>query len=563
MKSPIESIEACMQKSLCAADVCSRIVDLRGQIEYPNMSEDELNNVEVVLMSSFTSAGHDRTTRQWQWAKDKSKAVVLVHGDESWGMEGLESHSMGALWISSDWEPLLHRLGSQGMLHSVETADSEAVYRQLEALSTEVIVVPSVRPQFKKQAIVSQLYGAYTKQGSGVTARSWRHHELLKLVHRMARNAALGEYTSVMVTRIPEGSPLMVHRDRANLPGTKTWITSFGPFAGRGGRLWTFSVEGKHEPPVDRVTYHRWVALDGQTWHAVEPGRGGDRFSVSLFTAGNLQLLTGEHWQQLVSLGFPIRRLRNMYGSNKLSALIAEVMVLETMADRMQRGNHEAGEHVDEPEWVVSPAECEGATDTSSGKVLAPALVAEARREEMSFLHGLGAYRVVPHEGQKLLPIGWVTVNKGDDQHPKIRARLVVKETRYHSDLEEGAGNATTPPYEALKFMLSIAMSQKGVSASKGNSLQFMDITRAHPHCRVEREVYIRLPDEDPASRDGKHCGLLLRCLYGLRDASRAFEKYVAETMTTMGFQCGVCGVHVCSCMLRKICWHMCMVTTL
>eukprot|EP00971_Amphidinium_carterae_P250388 4970836-Amphidinium_carterae.2 len=51
-----------------------------------------------------------------------------------------------------------------------------------------------------------------------------------------------------------------------------------------------------------------------------------------------------------------------------------------------------------------------------------------------------------------------------------------------------------------------------------------MGFTCAHPLGRVEREVYIRLLDEDPASRDAKHCGLLLCCLYGLRDASRAFE---------------------------------------
>eukprot|EP00971_Amphidinium_carterae_P194209 3853846-Amphidinium_carterae.4 len=245
----------------------------------------------------------------------------------------------------------------------------------------------------------------------------------------------------------------MVHRDRANLPGTKTWVTSFGPFCGRGGRLWMFHVEGTEPPPCEvrdklpqgalgcyRNTYKCWVALDGNAWHAVEASQGGLRYSVSLFTAGNLHLLTETHWSQLEELQFPVSRLKIMCMSKRVSALMAELMIVETMSERMTRGFLEAGEHVDEEDpWVANAEDYQGIVDTSSGKELDAQLVAEARKEESTFLRNLGAYKVVAREGRKVIPVGWVTVNKGDDQNPRIRSRLVVKETKYHSTLEEGA----------------------------------------------------------------------------------------------------------------------------
>eukprot|EP00971_Amphidinium_carterae_P054065 1064457-Amphidinium_carterae.2 len=236
-----------------------------------------------------------------------------------------------------------------------------------------------------------------------------------------------------------------------------------------------FHVEGTEPPPCEvrdklpqgalgryHSTYQCWVALDGNAWHAVEASQGGLRYSVSLFTAGNLHLLTEVHWKQLVELQFPVGQLRTMCTSKRVSALMAELMIVETMSERMTRGFLEAG--------IV---------DTSSGKELDAQLVAEARKEELTFLRNLGAYKVVAREGRRVIPVGWVTVNKGDEENPRIRSRLVVKETKYHSTLEEGAGNATTPPYESLRFLLSIAMSQEG--QARDQTLQFIDITRAHP----------------------------------------------------------------------------------
>ena len=76
-------------------------------------------------------------------------------------------------------------------------------------------------------------------------------------------------------------------------------------------------------------------------------------------------------------------------------------------------------------------------------------------------------------------PIGtrWVDVNKGDDQNPDYRSRLVAQEINNHKreDLF-----AATPPLEAKKILMSLAVTegvgyQRG-SKEKGQKLDFIDV---------------------------------------------------------------------------------------
>eukprot|EP00971_Amphidinium_carterae_P251697 4996816-Amphidinium_carterae.1 len=132
--------------------------------------------------------------------------------------------------------------------------------------------------------------------------------------------------------------------------------------------------------------------------------------------------------------------------------------------------------------------------------------------------------------GRKPIPCGWVDVNKGDEQTWNVRSRLVVKETRHNSSLTSPSEiYSSTPPYEALRFIISYAMTRRGDQKPWDRTVMFLDITRAHPHCKVSRELYVELPYEDPASANGDSCAKLERCLYGTRDAGRAFELFVYQ----------------------------------
>ena len=64
---------------------------------------------------------------------------------------------------------------------------------------------------------------------------------------------------------------------------------------------------------------------------------------------------------------------------------------------------------------------------------------------------------------QGLTPIGtrWVFTEKGDTEHPFIRARLVAQETKRTTNMDitdTSMTFASTPPAEGFRFLLSRAM---------------------------------------------------------------------------------------------------------
>ena len=67
--------------------------------------------------------------------------------------------------------------------------------------------------------------------------------------------------------------------------------------------------------------------------------------------------------------------------------------------------------------------------DDLSGKRLPEDLVQEARYEEIKFIDQIKLWNVVPRpgDGSKVIDTRWVDVNKGDENEPLVRARLVAK----------------------------------------------------------------------------------------------------------------------------------------
>eukprot|EP00971_Amphidinium_carterae_P351978 6492372-Amphidinium_carterae.1 len=224
------------------------------------------------------------------------------------------------------------------------------------------------------------------------------------------------------------------------------------------------------------------------------------------------------------------------------------------------RGQLEAGSHVDEPSvWDCFPEYYSEVYDNISGKLLDPSLVAKGRAEEMEFLRNLGAWQYdsvdacMNATGKPPVSVGWVDVNKGDAASPAVRCRLVVKETKWRSTISDPSQTwSATPPYEALRFLASLCMSPG--SGEHDFVLQFIDITRAHPHCLMRRDLWIQLPAEDPESKVPGRCAKLLRSLYGTRDAGQNFELLVHETLTEkMGFEPGIWSPCIYKCPERSL----------
>ena len=130
----------------------------------------------------------------------------------------------------------------------------------------------------------------------------------------------------------------------------------------------------------------------------------------------------------------------------------------------------EVGATIEEPETMeqITGEEFEIFTDNISGTNLPAEKVRAGRREEMGYMEQLEVYGRIPfsecwEKAQRPpIPTGWVDVNKGDEQRPDVRCRLVVKETKRLTTLgpEDAASVfAGTPPLEGLRLLISLAMS--------------------------------------------------------------------------------------------------------
>ena len=88
--------------------------------------------------------------------------------------------------------------------------------------------------------------------------------------------------------------------------------------------------------------------------------------------------------------------------------------------------------------------------------------------------------------GRPLIPTRWVNVNKGDFKNSQGRSRLCVGEAKYRttSDPHDAAAVCSaTPPYEALRFLLSMIMTPQ-TQQEANHVVMFIDISRAYPHCK-------------------------------------------------------------------------------
>jgi hypothetical protein len=188
--------------------------------------------------------------------------------------------------------------------------------------------------------------------------------------------------------------------------------------------------------------------------------------------------------------------------------------------------------------------------DEYTGQVLPPALVTEARREELAYFKSKEVWTPVPRaraQGKRVYGTRWVNSNKKDEADPEIRCRLVCQEVnRYATD----KFFASTPPLEAMRLIMSIA------AENRSSQLRLLDISRAYFNAPARREVYVELPPEAGYGRG--YVGLLNKAMYGTRDAAQSWEQTYGEALEQMGFTKGLTSPCVAWCAKRNlaVCVH-------
>ena len=179
--------------------------------------------------------------------------------------------------------------------------------------------------------------------------------------------------------------------------------------------------------------------------------------------------------------------------------------------------------------------------DLTKQELSAP-LVKAARKKELEYFEPKGVWKKVSIQeawkvsGRPPMTVRWVDVNKGDDQHPDMRSRLVARQIRgAHGD----PMFAPTPPLEALRTVVSYAATDiegeqpKCRDGKSPNRMQIslIDSSRAYfnASCDPEKPTFVALPSEHPDAQST--CGLLLKRMYGTQAAAEGRQQEYSQTL--------------------------------
>ena len=189
-------------------------------------------------------------------------------------------------------------------------------------------------------------------------------------------------------------------------------------------------------------------------------------------------------------------------------------------------------------------------TDSVTGQPLDGALVTAARALELEYFENKKVWEKRPYgeamakTGKKPISVRWIDTNKGDEDNPNYRSRLVAREIRKKG---ENPIFAPTPPLESLRTVLSLAATDiegqprhvRDPHSELRTQISFIYISRAY-FCAATDPLdpsYVELPLEDP--EHGRKVGLLLKHMYGTRRAADGWHCEYAGQLSEMGFEVG------------------------
>ena len=148
--------------------------------------------------------------------------------------------------------------------------------------------------------------------------------------------------------------------------------------------------------------------------------------------------------------------------------------------------------------------------------------------------------------GKRPISVRWVETNKGDDESPNIRSRLVAREIRLPG---QDAIFAPTPPLESLRMILSLVTTSFKGHARKPNyepeseqrtQIFMIDMSRAYFNAKTSEDdpIYVELPPEMNAPPGT--CALLKRHMYGTRRAAEGWQDEYSSRLIEAGFTQGI-----------------------
>ena len=148
-----------------------------------------------------------------------------------------------------------------------------------------------------------------------------------------------------------------------------------------------------------------------------------------------------------------------------------------------------------------------------------PREVKTAREKEKKYLWNMEVYECSTEATARARtgrnPVGfkWIDTNKGRAEAPRYRSRLVCTEVR-HERVE--------PVRETLRILPSAACQEDVFQAEDPFLISIADASRAHFYADAVRDVYVRLPDEDPKAKAARCvCGKVRKTMYGSLDAAQ------------------------------------------
>ena len=93
----------------------------------------------------------------------------------------------------------------------------------------------------------------------------------------------------------------------------------------------------------------------------------------------------------------------------------------------------------------------------------------------------------------------WIDTTKGSAKVPRYRSCLVCTEVR-HQGVKPIF--STTPPLEALRVLLCVACQEDVFRVEDPFLISIADVSRSHFYAGAVRDVFVRLPNEDPKAKE-------------------------------------------------------------